>query len=64
VQAFHARTRAARKARGTTQADIARALGISRAAYWTYENRTPLPHHLVEEFVAITGVDLDEFLGA
>lgn len=62
-QAFRARTRAARKARGMSQADIARALGISRATYWTYEARRPLAHHLIEEFVAITGVDLDELFG-
>jgi transcriptional regulator with XRE-family HTH domain len=49
-QAFLARTRAARKACGMSQADIARALGISRAADWTYERRTTLPHHLLEEF--------------
>jgi DNA-binding XRE family transcriptional regulator len=63
LEAFRARTRAARKARGMSQADIARALGISRAAYWTYETRTPLAHHLIEEFVAITGVDFDELFG-
>jgi len=43
-----------------TQADIALVLGISRAAYQKYETRTLLPHYLVEEFAAITGVDIKD----
>ena len=37
---------------------------VSRATYARYETRSVLPHHLVEEFAAITGVDLAELLGA
>ena len=48
-QVFCARTRAARIARGLSQAEVARALGISRAAYARYEADQPLPLHLVEE---------------
>jgi hypothetical protein len=39
---------------------MARRLGVSLASYRRYENRTPLPHHLVGEFVDITGIDLAE----
>jgi len=46
-----------------TQADIARALGISLGAYQKYETRTPLPHHLVEEFAKITGVAIGALFG-
>lgn len=41
-----------------TQSDMARLLGISRATYCRYETRTGLPHHLLEEFAAITRVAL------
>jgi transcriptional regulator with XRE-family HTH domain len=58
-RAFCARVRAARQACGMTQVDLARALGISRRAYQKYQTRTPLPHHLLEEFAAITGVDIE-----
>jgi DNA-binding XRE family transcriptional regulator len=58
--AFRARVRAARKAQGMTQADMARLLGISRASYARYETRTLLPLHLVEEFVEITGADPED----
>ena len=56
-QVFCARIRAARRARGLSQADVARALGISRAAYSRYEAHTPLPFHLIEDFVELTGAD-------
>jgi transcriptional regulator with XRE-family HTH domain len=62
-RAFCARVRAAREARNMTQADIARALGISLGAYQKYETRTPLPHHLVEEFAKITGVAIGALFG-
>ena len=58
-EVFCARTRAARIARGLSQADVARALGISRAAYARYETVQPLPLHLVPDFVELTGADCD-----
>jgi transcriptional regulator with XRE-family HTH domain len=61
-QVFCARIRAARRARGLSQADVAQALGISRAAYTRYETHTPLPHHLVLDFVELTGADYVELL--
>jgi transcriptional regulator with XRE-family HTH domain len=62
-RAFCARVRAARQACGRTPADIARALGISRRVYLSYETRTPLPRYLVEEFAEITGVAIDALFG-
>ena len=59
-QVFCARVRAARQACGISQAEMARRLEISRAAYGRYEIRTPLPHHLAGEFAEITGIDLAE----
>jgi transcriptional regulator with XRE-family HTH domain len=60
---FCRRVRAAREACGITQAEIARRLEVSRAAYQRYESRMPLPHHLVEEFAAITGIPIKEIFG-
>ena len=64
ARVFRARIRAARRARVLSQADVARALGISRSAYARYETRTSLPHHLIEDFVELTGVDFHELLSA
>ncbi len=47
-----------------TQADMARLLGVSRGTYVRYETRTGLPHHLVEEFAAITRVAIDDLYAA
>jgi transcriptional regulator with XRE-family HTH domain len=60
ARAFRARMRAARKARGFSQADVARLLEISRASYAKYETRALLPHRLVVEFAEITGVGFAE----
>jgi transcriptional regulator with XRE-family HTH domain len=62
-RAFCGRVRAARKASGMTQADMARLLGISRSTYGRYETRTPLAHDLIEEFVAITGIAIKDLFG-
>jgi transcriptional regulator with XRE-family HTH domain len=59
-QVFCARIRAARRARGLSQADVARALGISRAAYARYEAHTPLPLWFVADFVELAGADYDQ----
>src|SRR5947207_8920261 len=64
ARVFRARIRAARRARVLSQADVARALGISRSAYARYETRTSLPHHLIEDFVELTGADFHELLSA
>jgi transcriptional regulator with XRE-family HTH domain len=62
-QAFCARVRAAREACDMTQVEIARRLEISRGAYQKYESRTLLPYHLVEQFAAITGVEIKQLFG-
>lgn len=59
VRAFCTRVRSLRVARGMTQAEMAQALGIPLPRYEKYETRSPLPHHLVEPFAAITGVQVD-----
>ncbi len=57
-EAFCARVKALRQARGFTQAEMAHALGITEEAYRKNEKRSPLPHHLIERFVAIVGTDV------
>ena len=54
-----ARTRAARISRGLSQAEVARALGINRSAYARHETHQPLPLHLLQDFVELTGADYD-----
>lgn len=51
------RVRAARLDSGLSQADMAKALGISKDRYQKYEQRSPLPLHLVERFALICRVD-------
>lgn len=60
VPGFLGRVRAAREATGMTQAEMALVLGIKRSAYEKYETRTPLPHHLIKRFAAVTGADVGE----
>lgn len=57
--AFTARTKAARKARGFTQEQMADLLGMPQDRYKQYEGRTPLPHFLISRFCLITGVDVE-----
>ena len=57
---FCACVRAARKATGLTQAEMARALDINQATYESYGTRTLLPHRLVGRFAAVAGVDFDD----
>jgi transcriptional regulator with XRE-family HTH domain len=59
LEGFCARVRAARQARGLTQAEMAGALGIGAEVYRSYEKRTPLPHFLIERFSRITGVEIE-----
>jgi hypothetical protein len=57
--AFTARIRAAREARGYTQADMARLLDpdMTQDKYKQYEGRSLLPHQYIERFCLATGVD-------
>lgn len=56
------RTKEARLARGWSQAEIANFLGIDVEAYKKYETRTPLPHHLVEQFCTLTGIEIGFYM--
>ncbi len=58
---YLARVKALRELKGWTAEQMATALGIPADRYRKYENRTPLPHSLMERFAIITGVSL-EFL--
>lgn len=55
------RTAELREARGWTQADMAKFLGIKTEAYKKYENRSVLPHHHVITFCRLVGVTIDFF---
>ena len=56
---FRRRTKLARESAGYTMESMAVALVIPRATYAKYENRSPMPHHLVVRFSIITDVDID-----
>ena len=64
ARGFCTRVRSLRRAAGMTQAEMALALGVTVAAYEKYETRSPLPHHLVEPFAALTGAGVEELLSA
>lgn len=54
---FLARTFAAREALNMTQDEFAEQLGgMSQDTYKQYETRGPLPHHLIDPFLNLTGV--------
>jgi transcriptional regulator with XRE-family HTH domain len=57
---FCARIKSLRQASGMTQAEMADILGVGAEAYRTYESRVPLPHHLIEQFARVTGIDIDQ----
>lgn len=56
---FLARIKTLREERGLTQAEMATALGILLEAYKKYEQRSLLPHNLVERFALIVGKDVN-----
>lgn len=57
-RAFIARIKAARKAKGATQAQMAEMLGLERQDHYKqYEGRSLLPHHLVLKFCMICDID-------
>lgn len=51
------RTKALREARGLTQQEMADFLGIKWETYKKYENRSPIPHHLIPKFCTLVGTD-------
>ncbi len=56
--AYCARVKEARKARGWTAEQMATALGLPPERYRKYENRSPLPAYLIERFSLISGVEV------
>jgi len=54
-----ARTKMARELRNFKQHKVAKTLGISLEMYKSYENRTPLPHYLIEPWTMIMGVSIE-----
>ena len=56
VEMFIARTKALRMATGMTSQEMATALNIPHERYKKYENRTALPHELIEQFALIARV--------
>lgn len=55
--AFKRRTALAREARGYTQEQLAELLNTTQGSYQKYEGRSLLPHHLVERFCLLCGID-------
>ncbi len=56
---FVARTRQAREYAGMTRAEVATMLGIKAPTYHKYENRTPLPHYLIERFCVLVRCNVE-----
>ena len=59
---FTARVKALREERGWTAEQMATALGVPVDRYRKYENRSPLPQYLMEQFCLIVDCDLDFLL--
>lgn len=59
VANFIARVKSLRESKGWTAAEMATALGVPAERYRKYENRTPLPHELMERFALIVGVSVE-----
>jgi transcriptional regulator with XRE-family HTH domain len=57
---FCARIKALRLSQSMSQVEMAAALGIGAEAYRAYESRSLLPHHLVERFAILTGVEIQD----
>jgi DNA-binding XRE family transcriptional regulator len=43
-----------------TQAEMADALGVGAEAYRAYESRALMPHHLIERFAGIAGIEIED----
>ena len=52
---FLKRTQQAREVAGYSVAEMAQLLGIPLNTYKKYEQRSPLPHALVQRFCTVTG---------
>jgi transcriptional regulator with XRE-family HTH domain len=58
MRAYQERIAHLRRMRGLTQAEMARALGISLDRYKKYEIRSALPIYLIERFARVVGHDI------
>jgi DNA-binding XRE family transcriptional regulator len=63
IRGFCMRTRRARLMRGLKQSQVAKRLEITRRTYQKCELQTPLPHHLIETFIEITGISAAALYG-
>lgn len=57
-KSFLERTRQLRNSRGWSQGFVADALGIPLERYKKYEQRSLLPHYLIEKFCTLHGCDV------
>jgi transcriptional regulator with XRE-family HTH domain len=57
---FCARIKALRLAQNMTQTEMADALGVGAEAYRAYESRALMPHHLIERFAGIAGIEIED----
>ena len=65
TEQFTQRTKMLREAAGyESYKDMAKALGLSAPTYYHYETRTCLPHHLIPEFIRLTGSNYQVLFGA
>lgn len=56
--AYCARVKDARKAKGWSAETMASALGVPAERYRKYENRSPLPPYLIERFCLVCGLEV------
>ena len=61
---FIERTKVARETGGfETAKDMAKALGIPVPTYRKYEERSPMPHHLIPKFCSLTSISYQQLFG-
>ena len=59
ANAFLRRTKEARERTAWTQEFVAQALGVPLERYKKYEQRTLMPHYLLDHFCTLVGVDIE-----
>ena len=62
LQSLLRRTKDLREARNLSQAEAAQLIGVKLDAYKKYEQRSPLPHHLIPRFCRLVGTSEGFFL--
>lgn len=56
---FIGRTKAARTLSGYNPREIAELMAVPKDTYHRYETRVLLPHHLIQQFCTLCGVEID-----